>query len=97
MFDPEKDPKDASGFTKFKSRLRELVIDFKKPVLLINGDSHEFLVQKPIYVNDKRGRTIDNFTRLQVPGEDNMHAVKITVNPASTSVFQIEELIIPGN
>lgn len=92
-----KEPKDASGFAKFKNRLKELVIDFKKPVLLINGDSHVFLVEKPLYENEKLEKAVDNFTRLQVHGENNMHAVKITIDPTSLSIFQIQELRVPGN
>jgi hypothetical protein len=42
-------------------------------------------------------KSILNFTRLQVPGENNMHAVKVTINPATAAIFQIEELIVPGN
>ena len=91
-----KEPKDASGFARFKKKLFELTVEFKKPVLLINGDSH-VLVDKPFYENEKLEKAMDNFTRVQVHGENNMHAVKITVNPASMSVFQIEELRIPGN
>ena len=97
MFNPDKDSKEANGFTSFLKRLKEQVVDFKKPVLLINGDSHVFLVEKPLYENAKTKKALDNFTRLQVPGENNMHAVKITVNPGSPGLFQIEELHVPGN
>ena len=89
--------KESSGFERFKNRLKELVTDFKKPVLLVNGDSHVFLVEKPIYENEKLSKALDNFTRLQVYGENNMHAVKITINPTSVAVFQIEELRVSGN
>jgi hypothetical protein len=92
-----KDVKDASGFTKFKNRLKELVTDFKKPVLLVNGDSHVFLIEKPFYENAALEKALDNFTRLQVHGENNMHAVKITISPSSLALFQIEELRIPSN
>ena len=96
MFLGTKDLKEASGFNSFKDKLKDLVAGFKKPVLLINGDSHTFLVDKPFYV-DKTKKNVANFTRLQVPGEDNMNVVKITVNPASASLFQFEELMVPGN
>jgi Calcineurin-like phosphoesterase len=97
MYNPEKEAKGASGFTKFKDRLKELVMDFNKPVLLVNGDSHVFLVDKPMYENEKLEKALDNFTRVQVHGENNIHAVKITINPSSISLFQIEELRVPGN
>lgn len=92
-----KDMKDGSGFNSFKEKLKSLVIDFKKPVLLINGDSHILVLDKPFYEDSKLKKAVGNFTRLQVPGEVNMHAVKISVNPASPSLFQFEELQVPGN
>ena len=99
MFNADKDAGDANAFKHFIKRLKELTIDFKKPVLLINGDSHVFLVDKPMYEKgkEKEKKCIDNFTRLQVPGDANMHAVKITVNPDSKSLFQIEQLMVEGN
>lgn len=97
MFNPEKDAGDANAFKHFLKKLKQLTIDFKKPVLLVNGDSHVFLVDKPMFSNAKAKKCIDNFTRLQVPGESNMHAVKVIVNPESKSVFQIEQLMVEGN
>jgi hypothetical protein len=97
MFNPDKDAGDANAFKHFLKKLKELTIDFKKPVLLINGDSHVFLMDKPMFSNVKDKKCIDNFTRLQVPGESNMHTVKVTVNPESKSLFQIEQLMVEGN
>ena len=97
MFLGAKDLREASGFNQIKKKLRELSKDFKKPVLLINGDSHVFIVDKPLYEDDKSKATIDNFTRVQVHGENSMHAVKIVVDPESVSVFQFEELKVTGN
>jgi hypothetical protein len=98
MFSGSKDMKEASGFNEVKKKIKDLALDFKKPVLLINGDSHVLLIDKPFYSSDdKTKKTLVNFTRLQVPGEANMHAVKITVNPDSGALFQFEELIVEGN
>jgi hypothetical protein len=94
MFSDPEDMKEASGFFHIKKRLRELVIDFKKPVLLVNGDSHAFLINKPFFEDEKKEKTLENFTRLQVPGEANMNVVKIRVNVNSKTVFQFEELVI---
>lgn len=91
------DVKEASGFYQIKNNLKDLVTDFKKPVLLINGDSHLLLIDKPFFKDEKTKKCLDNFTRLQLPGESNMHAVKITVTKDSPSVFKYEELIVPNN
>jgi hypothetical protein len=97
MFSDSKDLKEVSGFNRIKLKLKELTIDFKKPVLLINGDSHNFLIDKPLNVDEKSKKNIDNFTRLQVFGENNMHAVKITIDINSNSIFKFEELHVNGN
>jgi hypothetical protein len=97
MFNAGKDSKEANAFAVFKTKLTEKLAEFGKPVLLVNGDSHVFLVDKPLYEANGLKKSILNFTRLQVPGENNMHAVKVTINPATAAIFQIEELIVPGN
>jgi hypothetical protein len=95
MFFTIKD-KDASGYNQIRKRLKELTLEFKKPVVLINGDSHVFIVDKPMMDETKAKTSIGNFTRLQVPGENNMNAVKITVHPYSPNIFQFEELNVPN-
>lgn len=37
---------------------------FKRPVLMVHGDSHIFRVDQPL-VSSKTGRVIENFTRLK--------------------------------
>lgn len=94
MFTPNK---SNLGYREFLNELRRLTVDFQKPVLLINGDSHEFIVDKPLPKVPKVQNAIPNFTRLQVFGENEMHAVKVIINPSSPSLFQIEQLIVPEN
>ncbi|WP_020599157.1 hypothetical protein [Spirosoma panaciterrae] len=97
MYNPAKDAKEANAFTALKDKLLARTEEFKKPVLLVNGDSHVFLVDKPIYVKGGKKKALDRFTRLQLFGEDNIHAVKVTINPATLGLFQIEPLIVQGN
>lgn len=88
--------KGTLGFEPILKKLTELTLDFKKPVLLINGDSHQFMINKPL--KDKTTKaTIMNFTRLQVFGETDIHAVKILVDPNSSQLFLFEQLLIQGN
>lgn len=89
--------KGDNGFKNFLQELKKQVIEYGKPVLMVNGDSHEFKVDKPIQKMPKVKNALANFTRVQVFGENEMHAVKISINPNSTSLFQIEQLIVPGN
>jgi len=92
MFTPDK---GSSGFTKLLELLKNYTVDFNKPVLLVNGDSHKFLVDKPILKD--ANKSLDNFTRIQVFGEYDIHAVKVVVDPSSPDLFLIEQLHIKGN
>lgn len=89
--------KGSEGFILFMKELQKLVTEYKKPVLLINGDSHEFIVDKPLYENTETKKAVLNFTRLQVFGEEDMHAVKVTVNPNNPSLFEINQFLISKN
>ncbi len=69
---------------------------FRRPVLLINGDSHSFGIDNPVRhsVTGLKNRKI---TRVIVFGDDKMHAVQISVNPESPDLFSIKPLIIKNN
>ena len=68
---------------------------FGKPVLLIQGDSHTLVIDRPLTEagsNTFPGQTaaspqLKNVTRLQVMGESEVGAVEVTVDPASPGVF----------
>ena len=97
MFSPAKNAKDADGFTEILSVLRRHTIAFGRPVLLINGDSHKLLLDKPFANPAFPLRCLQNFTRLQVPGEADVQAVRITITPTDPALFQIQELMVPEN
>jgi len=85
----------GTGFQSFLEELKNQTIAFGKPVLLLNGDSHEFIVEKPLLFDSKKNRkTVLNFTRVQVFGENDMHAVKIIVNPQNEQLFEIQPFIV---
>jgi len=94
MISPDK---GKEGFVAFLKELQKLVEAYKKPVLLINGDSHEFKVDKPLYENEELRKSVLNFTRLQVFGEADMHAVRVTINPKNPALFEINQYWIPEN
>lgn len=83
----------SSGFEKIRLKLAELSKKYQKPVLLINGDSHRFIVDKPLLHEDKRS-TILNFTRLQVFGDADMASVKVMVDPNLKELFTFQELLM---
>lgn len=68
---------------------------YGKPVLLIQGDSHTLIIDRPLTEagpNTAIGQTaaspaLRNVTRLQVMGEIEIGAVEVTVDPATPGVF----------
>lgn len=81
----------STGFEKIRLKLAELSKNYKKPVLLVNGDSHRFIVDKPLLNEDKRS-SILNFTRLQVFGDGDIASVKVIVDPKLKELFRFQEL-----
>jgi len=69
------------GFTATRAALEREVTAFGKPVLLIHGDSHFFLSDRPL-------AGVPNLYRLMVPGAQDIRAVLVTVDPAATSPFE---------
>lgn len=74
-------------------KLSALTIQYGKPVLWINGDSHRFIVDKPLLQPDKRS-TILNFTRMQVFGDADLASVRISVDPKSRELFTIRQMLM---
>jgi len=105
---PLRDPKtlvetDASpdGFHDFLIALRDRVIAFRRPVAYVHGDSHYFRVDKPFL--DAAGRRLENFTRVetfgdnQANGTNDVHWLKVAVDPRSRDVFAFQPQIVPAN
>jgi hypothetical protein len=87
------------GGWDFLTRLRNLTIDFRKPVVYVHGDSHYFRVDKPL-LDDQGCR---HFTRVETFGDNaatglnNVQWVKALVDPHSRDVFAFQAQIVPGN
>jgi hypothetical protein len=105
---PLRDPKTLAqtdgqpdGFQQYLLALRDEVIAFGKPVAYVHGDSHYHRIDKPFL--DAQGRRLENFTRVETFGNNaanglnDVHWVKVTVNPRSREVFSYQAQIVPGN
>ena len=105
---PLRDPKtlgetdgQTDGYQDYLLALREEVIAFRKPVAYVHGDSHYARVDKPL--QDSRGRRIENFTRVetfgdnQANGTNDVHWLKVFVDPRSREVFSYQAQIVPAN
>jgi hypothetical protein len=91
----------VDGYKAILSKLRDLTIAFKKPVVLVHGDSHYFRVDKPL--QDSSGRRLENFTRVETFGDNqgngnnDVQWVKALVDPQSGDVFAFQPQIVPAN
>lgn len=69
---------------------------FGRPILLVNGDAHVYGIDHPIR-RSENGRRNLNVTRVIVFGGEDMHAVRITVEPGAPAVFSPAPLIVKAN
>jgi hypothetical protein len=105
---PLRDPKTLAqtdgqpdGFRDFLSALRDETIASRRPVAAVNGDSHYFRIDKPL--QDAQGRRVENFTRVETFGDhqenanNDVHWLKVDVDPSSREVFSYQPQIVPAN
>lgn len=69
---------------------------FKKPVLLIHGDSHRLKIDQPLYRKNQK-KVLENVLRLQVMGADQVQAVEVQVNPSQEQPFSFRPIILKEN
>ncbi len=91
-FDLAIDDPNREGFRVITARLRELALDFARPVVLAHGDFHEYLVDKPFYTD--RDNEVANLTRIQTFGSPRVNWIKVHVMPHSPALFVFEQKII---
>jgi hypothetical protein len=102
MWDPEitGDPAGYSGFTDFVQRLAAWSRAYRKPVLLINGDSHVYGADRPLADPTATNSTIygvkdavPNLRRVTVDGSNNAaNYLRLTLDPRSKDVFSWERV-----
>jgi hypothetical protein len=82
------------GYNAFVEALVAETRNFAGQVLLVHGDTHYFMIDKPLIdVNNP----IRNFTRLELFGSPSIHWVRVEVNPRTDNVFRIDPVYVPGN
>ncbi|MCE1234904.1 MAG: hypothetical protein LWW93_00970 [Hyphomicrobiales bacterium] len=80
----------ASGFVATLKTIEKQAKAYGKPVLLINGDAHFYEVT-PFYGTDTKA--VPGVTRLQVPGEKIVGAVRVIVDPENAEMpFAFQEI-----
>ena len=87
----ESKAENVRGYRNFMAAIVKETEQFSGQVLLVHGDTHFFKVDKPLYNSAKM---LTNFTRLQTFGSPHLHWVKVTVDPASQNIFQIQPMMV---
>jgi hypothetical protein len=74
--------------------IRDLGAQFRKPVLLINGDFHDLVIDRPFMVSqgEVKPPLYANITRVQVYGAPELKAVRIGVDTDTPWVFSFQPL-----
>ena len=80
-----------TGYRNFMGKLAEETEKYPGQVLFVHGDTHFFKMDKPLYAP---GKMLTNFTRVETFGSPSLHWVKVTVDPASANVFQVQPVIV---
>ncbi|MFM8462263.1 MAG: hypothetical protein ACKOAB_09445, partial [Polynucleobacter victoriensis] len=71
----------------FIENISKLSASFKKPVLLIQGDSHQYVVDQPI--KNQAGQTLENVLRLIVPGASLVEAVEVKIDTDKKAIQEV--------
>jgi hypothetical protein len=81
---------DRAGFERVLETLKRRALAFGKPVLLVQGDHHELIVDMPWARDDEPAPKVPRFLRLQGFGSPRLQWVKVRVDPARAGVFAFE-------
>jgi len=92
-------PKEPSGFTEVREVLEREATAFRRPVVLVHGDSHYFRIDKPLRraSSNAGAPSLENFTRVETFGAPNHHWVQVVVNRDDPSVFTFHPRVVAAN
>jgi len=108
MWDPEATAAGGAGldkYTSFVTKLADLSVQFGKPVLLLNGDSHVYLSDKPLADPTSvtgvihHTQAVPNLTRIVVQGSTTAPGewLKLSIDPRKPGMFSWENVVYCSN
>jgi hypothetical protein len=86
------------GFTEIVQRLADRAREFGKPVLLLEGDSHRFTVDRPLATGSALhgvSTPAPNLTRIIVEGQTTSEWLKLRVDPKAAELFTWTRMSVP--
>jgi hypothetical protein len=96
FYSPSQTTDLTSGYRDTLQALSSHAQAYKKPVLLIHGDSHRLIIDQPLKTIDQK-HILENVMRLQVMGAEQVQAVEIQVNPIAEQPFSFTPILIREN
>jgi hypothetical protein len=84
----------VSGFTVLLDRLRAHTEAFPGPVLVVHADSHHLALRR---LADASGRETPGLMFMQVMGAQDLHGMRVMVDPRQAAVFAFTPMLVPGN
>lgn len=85
----------TAHFADTKTELARLSLGFAGQVVVVNGDSHTLVIDKPL--TDAAGNVIENVTRVQTFGSAQNHWVSAVVDASDPAVFTFHQHIVAAN
>ena len=84
-----------TGHTDLLRAIEREVLAFRRPVLLVHGDTHTFRVDKPLLGPGRR--RIESFTRLETFGSPDVHWSRVVVDPGLPELFSFVPETVGAN
>jgi hypothetical protein len=85
-----------SGYRDTLQLLSKNAEEFKRPILLIHGDSHRLIIDQPLRTIDQK-QILENVIRLEVMGANQVQAVEIEVKPGAEQPFSFTPILLREN
>ena len=84
------------GFNEMLKVIEAETVAFKKPVVLVHGDSHYFRIDQPL-ISSRSRRRIENFTRVETFGNPDVHWIRVSVDWRDPNVFRFHPEYVKKN
>ncbi len=84
------------GFNEMLKVIEDETVAFRKPVVLVHGDSHYFRIDQPL-VSSRTRRRVENFTRVETFGNPDVHWIRASVDWRDPNVFRFHPEYVKKN
>jgi hypothetical protein len=86
---------EAAAYAPVRDTLVELAIEFGKPVLVVHGDEHQYIADRP-FRDPVTDAPISNLWRLETFGSPDIGWVDVVVDTTLAEPFRFEPNVTPG-